>query len=99
MTTYLVTPPLQAYRQVGPLFVFRQDLLEGSKKYVGMVILKDHGGSHTESAHPVSSTLDTCKGQAVSYTMKPVLKDHCHERPPVLKDYDFLTEGPIFQCK
>ena len=31
------------------------------------------------------------------YTVKPVLRDHCHERPPVLKDNKFLAEGPKFQ--
>ncbi len=30
-------------------------------------------------------------------TVKPVLRDHCHERPPVLKDHTFLAEGPTFQ--
>ncbi len=29
-------------------------------------------------------------------TVNPVLRDHCHERPPVLKDQVFLTEGPTF---
>ncbi len=29
--------------------------------------------------------------------MKPVLRDHCHERPPVLTDPTFLAEGPTFQ--
>ncbi len=27
--------------------------------------------------------------------VKPGLSDHCHERPPVLKD-SFLAEGPIY---
>ncbi len=30
--------------------------------------------------------------------VEPVLTDHCHERPPVLKDQILLTEGPTFQC-
>ncbi len=30
-------------------------------------------------------------------TVKPVLRDHCHERPPVLKDHIFLVEGHTFQ--
>ncbi len=30
-------------------------------------------------------------------TVKPVLRDHCHDRPPVLKDPIFLA-GLIFQC-
>ncbi len=30
--------------------------------------------------------------------VKPVLRDHCHERPPVLKDQVFLAEGAKFQC-
>ncbi len=25
-------------------------------------------------------------------TVKPVLRDHCHERPPVLKDQIFLAD-------
>ncbi len=29
--------------------------------------------------------------------MQPVLRDHCHERPPVLTDHAFSTEGPTFQ--
>ena len=28
--------------------------------------------------------------------MKPHLRDHCHERPPVLTDHTFLV-GPTFQ--
>ncbi len=32
------------------------------------------------------------------YTLKPVLRDHCHERRPFLNDRIFLTEGPTFQC-
>ncbi len=31
-------------------------------------------------------------------TGKPVLRDHCHERPAVLMDHMFLTEGPTFPC-
>ncbi len=31
------------------------------------------------------------------HTVKPILRDHCHERPPVLKDHIFLAEGPTFQ--
>ncbi len=30
-------------------------------------------------------------------TVEPVLRDHCHERPPILKDPIFLAEGPTFQ--
>ncbi len=32
-----------------------------------------------------------------NYTVKPVLRDHCHARPPVLTDHTMLAEGPIFQ--
>ena len=32
-------------------------------------------------------------------TVKPVLRDHCHERPPVVKEHQFGTESPTFQCK
>ncbi len=31
------------------------------------------------------------------YTVKSVLRDHCHERPPVLKDQIFLVDCPTFQ--
>ena len=30
-------------------------------------------------------------------TVKPVLRDHCQERPPVLTDHTFLAEGPTIQ--
>ncbi len=33
------------------------------------------------------------------YIVKPVLRDHCHERPPVLTDQTILAEGPTFQYK
>ena len=36
--------------------------------------------------------------RCVIHTVKPVLKDHCHERPPALKDQISLAEGPTFQC-
>ncbi len=29
-------------------------------------------------------------------TVEPILRDHCHERPPVLKDDSFLAEVPHF---
>ncbi len=33
------------------------------------------------------------------YTVKPVLRDHCHERPPVLKDqYSWQKVRATFQC-
>ncbi len=32
-----------------------------------------------------------------TYTVKPVLRDHCHERPPVLTDHAFSVEGSTFQ--
>ncbi len=32
------------------------------------------------------------------FTVKSVLRDHCHERPLVLKGQIFLAEGPTFQC-
>ncbi len=31
-------------------------------------------------------------------TVKSAWTDHCHQRPPVLKDQVFLAEGPKFQC-
>ncbi len=33
------------------------------------------------------------------YTVKPVLRDHCDERPPVLKDHQFWAQSLTFQCK
>ena len=39
----------------------------------------------------------SCPSQT-AYTVKPVLRDHCHERQPVLKDHQFLAESPTFQC-
>ncbi len=38
----------------------------------------------------VSAYPDFCNN-----TVKPVLRDHCHERPPVLTDHTFLAEGPF----
>ncbi len=32
-----------------------------------------------------------------SGTVEPVLRDHCHERPPVLTDHTFFAERPTFQ--
>ncbi len=31
------------------------------------------------------------------FTVKPVLRDHCHKKPLALKDYLFLAEGHTFQ--
>ncbi len=30
-------------------------------------------------------------------TVKPVLRDHCHERPAVLTDHIFVANGVVFQ--
>ncbi len=43
-------------------------------------------------AGPASSILF----KLIRYTVKPVLRDHCHERPPVLKDHIILA-GPRLQ--
>ncbi len=32
-------------------------------------------------------------------TVKSVLRDRCHEKPPVLGDQIFLAKGPTFQCE
>ncbi len=32
------------------------------------------------------------------FTVKPVLRDHCHDRQSVLKDHILLAEGPTFHC-
>ncbi len=39
----------------------------------------------------------TIKFSNLCYTANPVLRDHCPERPPVVKDQVFLAEGPTFQ--
>ena len=31
------------------------------------------------------------------HTVKPALRDHCHERPPVLSNHLSLVDGPTFQ--
>ncbi len=31
-------------------------------------------------------------------TMKPVLRDHCNDSPPLLEDHTFWADGRIFQC-
>ncbi len=58
------------------------------------IIIKDHPR--------IKITLDSTKcglnPQVLLHTVKPVLRDHCQERPPVLKDPIFLAEGPTFQC-
>ncbi len=36
--------------------------------------------------------------QSQEYLVKPVLRDHCQERSPVLKDQTFLPEGPLFKA-
>ncbi len=35
---------------------------------------------------------------AVSITVKPVLKDHCHDRPPVLRDQIILPSQSNWTC-
>ncbi len=35
--------------------------------------------------------------ETVDNTVKPVLRDHCHERPPVFTDHTFLAQGTKFQ--
>ncbi len=47
---------------------------------------------------PVSTTGGArLKDEVRVDTVKPVLKDHCHERPPVLTDHKFVAERPTFQ--
>ena len=44
-------------------------------------------------------TTTVCKWSLMQcYTVKPILKDHCHERPPIMKDQIFLAEGQTFPC-
>ena len=38
-------------------------------------------------------------GSSSSSTEKPVLRDHCRNRSPVLKDHAFLAECRTFQHK
>ncbi len=42
-------------------------------------------------------TPSPCWLMVLSSTVKPVLRDHCHEKPPVLTDHAFLAEGPTFR--
>ncbi len=35
--------------------------------------------------------------RVILYTVKPVLRDHGHERSPVLKDHKVLSKGVTFQ--
>ncbi len=37
---------------------------------------------------------DFCTATGISFTVKPVLRGHCNERPPTLTDHTFLAEGP-----
>ncbi len=62
---------------------------------------------HISASAVSASTVYTCICGTVSstllplpagYTVKPVLRDHCHERPPVLA-HSCLAEGHTFQCK
>ncbi len=32
----------------------------------------------------------------ITSTGKSIVRDHCHERPPVLKNHIFLVEGSTF---
>ncbi len=41
----------------------------------------------------------SCINMINSHTVKPVLRQHCHERLPVLKDHHFLAECHTFQGK
>ena len=41
----------------------------------------------------------TARNMKLQYTVEPVLRDHYHERPPVLKDRQVSAESPTFQCK
>ncbi len=41
-----------------------------------------------------SNTFNKKKEPGFGTTVKPVLRDHCNERPPVLKDHIVLAEGP-----
>ncbi len=62
---------------------------------------EESGVSPAESVENESGN-DMANGTAgefmFSSVVKAVLTDHCHERPPVLKDHIFLVEGPTFQC-
>ncbi len=46
-----------------------------------------------------TTTLPTGLSRASLSTKETTVKaDHCHERPPVVKDHTVLTEGPTLQC-
>ncbi len=54
--------------------------------------------SHLFLLHPIQY----CCGympKAPATTVEPALRDHCPERPPVLKDHQVSAESPTFQCK
>ena len=65
------------------------------------VVLKYHGpllvvlSTEVTLSNKVKSLFHYCYQCT---TVESVLRDHCHERPPVFKDQIFLTEGPTFQC-
>ena len=41
--------------------------------------------------------IEGCKieGLLYTYTVKLVLRDHCHERPPVLRDHTLMANGTV----
>ncbi len=45
----------------------------------------------------LKSTVENYMYHECHNKVKPVLRDHCHERPPILTDHAFSAEGPTFQ--
>ena len=74
------------------------ELLKGHRRGELTVFTGRTGSGKTTFISDYS--LDLCM-QGVSLpiftTVKPVLRDHGHERPAVLTDHTFLVEGPTFQ--
>ncbi len=56
--------------------------------------------THVNLSYNVFSRLqifvDTAPIVVIHCTVKPILRDHGHKRPPVLKDHTFFAEGPTF---
>ncbi len=51
---------------------------------------------HDKRIYPRQITCMVTLANKFCITVKPVLRDHCHERPPVLTDHAF-SAGPTFQ--
>ena len=70
--------------------------LENTKRSGGGEILRL---TYREGSTEARVEFRGVRGKIDNGTVKPALRDHCHERPPVLKDHYFLAETPACQCK